>query len=994
MLLNSRVSGNIHRGSMCFWSWNDSLDREEIRCQLEDFSKGKFSGVVIHARAGLRTPYMSDEWMDYFEYAVQQAERLGVDVWIYDEDGWPSGFAGGKVNSLGEEYQSKVLVFGETLRAGAKLIAAYRKSDGGYTRLPNEEVLSADLVCGCKFIPNYVDLMSEKVVAKFIETTHEVYKRKMGRYFGTVIKGVFTDEPQLTAMPYSPVLEDIWRQRYGTELRDELYMLYVACGDYRRFRQRYRSLVNEQFSKAFTGQVSNWCEENGLLFTGHFAYEDGLSDQMRASCGVMRQYADMSMPGIDHLGNRYTSPILCKQVSSVAHQLGRPEVLSETFGCAGWQVSFDRLRWIWGRQNVLGITKPCFHLAAYSMTGRRKRDYPAFFSYQEPWWDQFPDLMTWMDGLCSLMKEGDGLVDWLVLSSIDSVRSLYPSDKANAYSAEYRRLVENLLDIQLDCELGDEYLLAELGKMVDGRLQVGCASYRNVVVPPCESLSDTASVLLQAVSAAGGHIWYIGEKPAGKDLPYGHVVCNRRDSLQKAALKCRVTRPTEIVGVACGNLAHNCILRNRRLSGGIRTQIWTNEDFSAGEYIVRMRREGADCTVCVVDPSTGAAQPLKTYGDEEWVWARLRLQACSNVLVETRAGVAEYPRNSVQESVLDVENVAVRLTDKNTLTIDWGVLAVDDGAYGAPEPVIRMIDKIYTLRNERANHEPMHVRVGYEFACDAGVDLSTLDAVLEDEHVDSITINGRTVSEKPTGWWADKKMRVYPIGAYITAGKNTIVLAYTIPGGKKALGDGVFESERNRFFFPVEPESIYIRGDFDLVTDGSVVDRCLAYSITGGSFRIAPPTGRRLGDITAQNAWFYRGNAAYTMTVPFDPQAASAVAIKAINPQCACLTVSAGAEKKTVLTPGACVDITDMLVPGDNIVTVTLIGTNRNLLGPHHHIKATPAMVGPDTFEGVNGFEDFVSPDIDFPDTWTDDYSFIPFGCRGFKLKYSKPLGV
>ena len=67
-----------------------------------------------------------------------------------------------------------------------------------------------------------------------------------------------------------------------------------------------------------------------------------------------------------------------------------------------------------------------------------------------------------------------------------------------------------------------------------------------------------------------------------------------------------------------------------------------------------------------------------------------------------------------------------------------------------------------------------------------------------------------------------------------------------------------------------------------------------------------------------------------------------------------------------------------------------LIGNNRNLLGPHHHIRGTSPLTGSNTFLGVRGFEDFASPEITDESTWIDDYTFIPFGCDGFYISYTE----
>ena len=54
-------------------------------------------GFFMHARGGLKTQYMSEEWMYCIDACCDEAEKLGMNAWGYDENGWPSGFAGGKL---------------------------------------------------------------------------------------------------------------------------------------------------------------------------------------------------------------------------------------------------------------------------------------------------------------------------------------------------------------------------------------------------------------------------------------------------------------------------------------------------------------------------------------------------------------------------------------------------------------------------------------------------------------------------------------------------------------------------------------------------------------------------------------------------------------------------------------------------------------------------------------------------------------------------------
>jgi len=90
-------SPSQHFGSAPLWVWNTNIDSAQIVYMLHQFKANAFGGVFIHPRAGLITPYLSKSWLDLYRFTVQQAKLIGLDVWIYDENSYPSGFAGGLV---------------------------------------------------------------------------------------------------------------------------------------------------------------------------------------------------------------------------------------------------------------------------------------------------------------------------------------------------------------------------------------------------------------------------------------------------------------------------------------------------------------------------------------------------------------------------------------------------------------------------------------------------------------------------------------------------------------------------------------------------------------------------------------------------------------------------------------------------------------------------------------------------------------------------------
>ncbi len=80
-----------------FWSWNDKLDADKLVEQIQWMHENGVGGFFMHARSGLVTEYLSREWMECVEACANEAKRLGMKAWIYDENGWPSGFVGGKL---------------------------------------------------------------------------------------------------------------------------------------------------------------------------------------------------------------------------------------------------------------------------------------------------------------------------------------------------------------------------------------------------------------------------------------------------------------------------------------------------------------------------------------------------------------------------------------------------------------------------------------------------------------------------------------------------------------------------------------------------------------------------------------------------------------------------------------------------------------------------------------------------------------------------------
>ncbi|MDD5678801.1 MAG: glycosyl hydrolase [Kiritimatiellae bacterium] len=542
-----------------FWAWNGKLEESELRRQIRLMRRMGLGGFFMHSRVGLRTPYLSREWFDCVATCVDEAEKMGMEAWLYDEDRWPSGFAGGLVTKK-TDYRRRQLVL-TTVTAGrniagnrSDILAVFSARQNGRDVTDIERIDLNDLTnigkseaLGKSYYvfkvevdspsplyngATYVDVLNHEAIRAFLRATHEAYRKRFGRHFGQVIPGIFTDEPnhgaEMTplgdglALPWTVKLPGIFRQRYGYDLIPHLMELVfdVAGQSVSRARYHYHDCVTHLFVTAFGRQIGKWCEKYHLGFTGHLLREDTLSSQTSYNGSCMRFYEYMQIPGMDLLTEHYRLLVTAKQVSSAARQFGRKWRIAETYGCTGWDFPFAGHKAQGDLQVALGINLRCQHLAYYTMAGEAKRDYPASISYQSPWWELYPKVEDYFARIHAVMTQGEEVRDLLVIHPIESMWLLCRKDwladpNVKRYDAMFFKLTQNLLQRQIDFDYGEEEILARHARVVHGQrgveLHVGQARYRAVVVPPLHTMRRSTLALLRQFQAAGGSVVFIGK---------------------------------------------------------------------------------------------------------------------------------------------------------------------------------------------------------------------------------------------------------------------------------------------------------------------------------------------------------------------------------------------------------------------------------------------------------------------------------------------------
>lgn len=547
--------------SLPFWGWNERMDHDALRRQLADMRDKGMGGCFIHSREGLETPYLSEEWMEDVRVSSDTAKELSLETWIYDEDKWPSGSAGGMVSAaIPDEFTAKALTLelrpftgaAAVLADGERLITRMRVKMQGRRILSmgegdmelvlrRERSRTSDWYNG--FAPT--DNLNAESVRRFLELTHERYRAHFGCELSARVRGFFTDEPNFCdffaaftpGRPWLPWTDDfveLFAARRGYDPTDRLALLFFDGEGCEGLRHDYWRTLTELFSERYMRQIYDWCGANGVELTGHMLYENDLGYNVRVCGAAMPQYRYMHAPGIDLLGEQTQEYLTVKQASSVARQYGRDMVVSETYGCTGWEFDFEGQKWLGDWQFALGVTRRCQHLMLYSITGCRKRDYPPCFNEQNTWWPYDRDMEDYFARLAVCASAGEAERRLLVIHPISSLwmecASAPDEDlnnvemnmgwkdanivSLNAEGDAYNRLAEALMRNHWDFDFGDETILAERGKVEAGRLRVGAATYDAVIVPPLRSLFASTLALLEAFASGGGRLIWMDDAPA------------------------------------------------------------------------------------------------------------------------------------------------------------------------------------------------------------------------------------------------------------------------------------------------------------------------------------------------------------------------------------------------------------------------------------------------------------------------------------------------
>ncbi len=985
MLNKLQTPDNKYR-AIPFWSWNDALDNDTLRHQVNDMAQAGFGGYFIHARAGLKTPYFSEQWMQGIEACVDQGRKEGVHSWLYDENGYPSGFAGGKVPAKGLAYQQKFLqferVFADALRYTEHSLAVY-DVDAGYHRISPDTVQGEEqLLHVCYSVnPYYADLLDRHVVQDFIEETYEPYYQRFQQYFGKEIPGIFTDEPQYgrAAMPWSFVLPEEFLQRCGYDILDCLPALFAEVSGYQKARYDFWNTVTALFVSSCAEQLGQWCKAHGCKLTGHVLLEDDIRFQTMCNGSAMAFYRHMDIPGIDWLGKATGNPVIVKQVVSVAAQMGKDLVLSEMFAAAGWNTTLSELKHIAQWQYALGINLTCDHLYPYSLAGMRKKDHPPGISYQSNWWTQcrtFNDYFARLGMLLSEGRQGEQLLvihplrsGWIALDA-----GCYPTGtnaELHRIDSGFEQLSEMLSGLHMDYHFGDEGMMAEIGVVEADALVIGQCRYHSVLIPRATTLEETTIDLLLKFAKNGGKLYalennfptIINGVPSER-LSQLQAACQLlgldRSGLQPLLTQtgCKPVQVQDKQGEEIANILH----RVSRYDEGTALYLVNMDLDSKHDCVVRL--DGYQ-TVQLLQLEDCTAQPLTIRADGTVLLSLAPSQSAvlyfTNEVQDTELLTVQAP-----QVVPWQDGWTAQALSHNVLVLDSCTLSIEGGEPSQQQSIVHIQKQLLEIGHSVDVCLDFTVDVRYDIAPDAPLYL-----VIEHGQDYTLCINGTAVSTQTDDWWKDHLFSKIDVSGKFHKGHNTIVLRTRFVNSPALMAKleraKVFEAEMNMLTFDTELENIYLLGDFLVKCEHPTQEAPRDALLQKGPFYLDAQLVQVCEEWTSNGYPFFTGAILLTQTVDLLP--GGRVVFRMGKPHCAYCKLSVNdKEVKTFLWTPYEVDITDHLIPGQNTLTVEIISTDRNLFGPHHHPRGELHALGPVQFTEAEG--------------WEPGYSLVKFGLR------------
>lgn len=943
-----------------FWVWNNDVSKEDIDYTLTRYKEKGFGGVFIHPRYGLITEYLSNEWFKLVEYSLQKAEELDLNVWLYDENSFPSGFAGGHVPAQMPESNSEGVAlqahFTDVLSIPDKLERVkhvFKKENNSWINITETHqnelgktgeycVLDLNDYETSKWFAgySYIDLLKPGVSEKFIEITMPGYEKSIGHEFGKRVPGIFTDEPNTNTrnagpIRYTPDLYQQFEKQWGYQLEPHLMSLISETGDYKKIRHNYQSTILNLFIERWSKPWHKYTEEKNLQWTGHY-WEHGWPSPKEGPDN-MAMYAWHQTPGIDMLFNsekerpdQFGNIRNVKELSSVANQFERHRTLSETYGAAGWELTFNDMKRLGDWEYVLGVNFMNQHLSYISMVGDRKHDFPQSFGTHSPYWGVYRYQTDYFARLSLALSSGFQRNNILVIEPTTTAWMYYnPSDKENRQMMDVKNKFEPFLTqlekFQVEYDLGCENIIKDHGKVEGKKFIINKAIYDLIILPPgIENLDKSTFDLVKQLAENGGQIFQVNATPQfvnGAEFSFFELQNNKNWIIQENIdnqFFLQLSNNKNINFLNVENINGRVFHQRREFENGQLLFITNFHETETAELQVQVKGK----SVVQLDASTGKTEPFSYKKKFGKVAFNVQLHPSGSILLFISSEKGEKKKVlKIKPELLETAPSKVKRVEENILTLDYVELSMGKfnksamyfyqaaneiwKQHGFPDNPWVSSSQFKTELVEADNFgKGTGFKVVYPFFIEEGFIADSMKMVLERAHLYTVKMNGLEILPYEWRRWLDPDFNVFEIGEYIQPGRNEV------------------EIVASPFSIYCELEPIYILGDFNLESQEK-------------GWKIVPALPVNLGSWKQQGMPFYGHTITYSKTVNAKLQTDYSIKLPDFKGTVAEVIID-GEHAGIIQSPPY--EFKTFLKYGIHKVDVIVNGSNKNILGPHHNV--------------------------------------------------------
>ena len=530
-----------------FWMWNDRLDVAKLNAQLDDMASNGVRSVCIHPfpkdfrpgkfLSGMSPDYLTPEYISVFSNVIDHIAKIGMSAWLYDEGGWPSGGACGRVVASDAEGRFRQTFFGRENHESKQPVSTWRRQYGTGRG-------------------NYPSIIEPGATERFIELTHEAYARYIGSHFGKTVRFAFTDEPDHPIgdrngnVGWATDFAEQFSRRKGYDIMPFVPELLLQMGEtlddrLTRVRIDYHEVMGDLFVERFLLPIRSWCRSHGILSGGHLNGEDVPEFSGNYGHGaLLKSLRAMDVPGVDVIWRQlypssYVEPgrqvPFPRYAASAAHQNGGTKVLSESFGIYGDSLTPDEMKWLVDYQMVRGVSLFVFGYYAMSYAGQWMALMEPHSGPVVPYWEFQRPFFDYVARTSSMLAQGRPTTDIAVLYDERGFRAggIYAE-----MAGERHYSVSRMLD-RMNCEYEfiDEEQIEE-ARIDGGKLVIGAMKYGTVVLPTSRWMSAAARKKLESFRAAGGKV--LGPDDLAEVRPTMRIAGPLRRELRVAKRRCGV----------------------------------------------------------------------------------------------------------------------------------------------------------------------------------------------------------------------------------------------------------------------------------------------------------------------------------------------------------------------------------------------------------------------------------------------------------------------